>query len=350
MLRGLILKFSLELHRSVGATWGARGVESEIDAILFRFPRIELRAYKRDDMKQALPSDHSPVFCHARTPQALTCRGRRPSTRCGRWMPGVDAIERYAASTEDFCPRGLSVVCSDDRRVPSLRYRDSPELKARIAARRAETDPHTRAALLAEIRHQRGQDRAEHQLQILQRARDGDRQAISYLRKSAAQASFETSYIEARGGQVAAAAELRSFYDKKYTSFLPPPTQQAVERLLSTHMALQPEPFSEEELQRAIARCKKRTSAGLDGVCYEAIRAYHQVDKQHKLLSFVNKLLFGQSPLPPDWHEAKVVLLPKIPKPSAPSELRPICLSPCLSKIFGRLIMARVAGKCPPLR
>ena len=348
MLRSLILKYSLELHKSVGATWGARGVDSEIDAILLRAPRVQLRAYKRDDMKQALPSDHAPVFRHARTPGALTYRGRRPTTRCGRWLPDVRAIEEYAGTAEEFCPRRLSHVCSDASRVPSLRYRDSPDLKSKIAARRLETDPVMKASMLAEIRHQRGQDRAEHKLQILQRARSGDRQAISYLRRSAAQASFETSYIEARGGQARAVEEMRQFYVNKYATLLPPPTPQAIERLLSTHMSVRPQPFSQEELQKAVGRCKSRTSAGLDGVCYEAIQAYHRVDKEQKLLQFMNKLLFRQVQLPSDWHEAKVVLLPKTPKPSLPSELRPICLSPCLSKIFGRLIMTRVATRCPP--
>ena len=115
-------------------------------------------------------------------------------------------------------------LCENSSRVPSRRYRDSEEIKRLIAERKGHLDPVTRAHLLKQIRQQRAQDRTDHQLDILQRAREGDRQAISYLRKSAAHSSFETSYIERRGGQQAASKELRQFYEKKYTSFLPSPT------------------------------------------------------------------------------------------------------------------------------
>ena len=347
LLRTLIQKFGLQAHRSVGPTWGARGLQSEIDAIFVRVPRIRLRAYARPDMKQALPSDHSPVFCHLACPPGLRHRGKRPSTRCGRWLPDVGRIQEFAEGDSPFSQEALVQVCLSSRRVPSLRYKDSDDLKAKIATRRQSRDAAVRAAMLQEIRAQRASDRTSHQLQILERARAGDRQAISYLRKSAAHASFETSYIEFRGGQGAATEELKHFYEVKYSSFLPPPTPEAIQGMIRTHASVQPEPFTQEELASAIGRCKSNTSAGMDGVGYEAIKAYFRQDTQGKLLSYFNQLLYRRIDIPASWREAKVVLLPKVPSPEGPSDLRPICLSPCLSKIFSRLVMVRVAARAP---
>ena len=181
-LRGLMAKYSLSVHVSVGSTWGARGVESEIDAVLASMPRTRMYAWNRDDMKEALPSDHSPVFCRLVSPQPLVHRGRRLETRCGRWITDSAVIEEYANQGGEFNMKEFEMACTKARRMPSLRYRDSESLKSMIKARREETDPGVRAAQLCQIRHQRALDKTEHKLSILERARLGDRQAISFLR------------------------------------------------------------------------------------------------------------------------------------------------------------------------
>ena len=80
----------------------------------------------------------------------------------------------------------------------------------------------------------------------------------------------------------------------------------------------------------------------------QQFKAYFSQDVEGKLLAFFNTLLKGEASLPSAWKRAKVILLPKVPKPGEPGELRPICLSPVLSKIYGRMIMVRVADLCPP--
>ncbi|CAE7240052.1 unnamed protein product, partial [Symbiodinium sp. KB8] len=86
--------------------------------------------------------------------------------------------------------------------------------------------------------------------------------------------------------------ELKHFYEVKYSSFLPPPTPEAIQGMIRTHASVQPDPFTQEELASAIGRCKSNTSAGMDGVGYEAIKAYFRQDAQGKLLSYFNQLLF----------------------------------------------------------
>ena len=221
-LRTLLQKFDLRAHRSVGPTWGARGLESEIDAIFVRSARVRLGAYAREDMKNALPSDHAPVFCHMERPPGLGSRGRRPDTKCGRWLPDLGRVQELARGEKPFSQELLAEVCSTSRRVPSLRYKDSAELKAQIEARRQQRDPATRAVMLQQIRSQRAEDRTAHQLSILERARGGDRQAISYLRKSAAHSTFETSYIEVRGGQENAGGRTKGFLSEEVLLSAPP--------------------------------------------------------------------------------------------------------------------------------
>ncbi|CAE7221178.1 pol [Symbiodinium sp. CCMP2456] len=213
LLRALISKHDLRYNRSVGHTWSARGVSSEIDFILLRAHRVQVVSFKRDDMKEALPSDHSPVFSVICTPRPLVNRAMR-------------------------FPLTL--------------------LNSRIYVQ-------VKAALLCKVRHERALAKADHKIKILEDARAGDRKAITYLRKSAAQRSFETSYIELRGGQQQAAHELQQFYEAKYSSFLP--------------------------------------------------------DSRGKLLQYFNRLLHEELAVPSNWAEAKV---------------------------FGRLIMNRVAARCPP--
>ena len=124
-------------------------------------------------------------------------------------------------------------------RSPSLRYKDPPELRRRIAQRRGETDPQVRADLLIQLRHERALAKTAHKLQIL-------RPPITYLRKSAAHDSCEVSYFENRGGLPAASKELKTFYQNKYVSFLPLPTPSSIEQMLATHMSVQPAPFRAE--------------------------------------------------------------------------------------------------------
>ena len=350
-LRALIAKYDLVYNRSLGATWSARGCESEIDFVMVRAARISLAAHKREDMRDALPSDHSPVFAVLHTPLPLVTRSQRPITKCGRWLVDGLVLQAYAEEGKPFEPEEFKNLCaSHARRLPSLRYRDSQELKATIALRRQETDTQVKAALLQRIRHERAVAKNEHRIRILEEARGGDRRAISYLRKSAAHASFEVSYIQQRGGELAASQELQAFYEAKYTSFLPAPTEDSINTMIATHQFVQPRRFTQDELEAAIERCKARTSAGMDGVCYEAIKAYHRGDVEGRLLEFFNGLLFRKVPVPDDWKRAKVVLLPKTPKPAGPQDLRPICLSPCLSKIWGRLLMLRISEQCPPFQ
>ncbi|CAE7227014.1 pol [Symbiodinium microadriaticum] len=309
-LRALIAKYDLVYNRSLGATWSARGCESEIDFVMVRAARISLAAHKREDMRDALPSDHSPVFAVLHTPLPLVTRSQRPITKCGRWLVDGLVLQAYAEEGKPFEPEEFKNLCaSHARRLPSLRYRDSQELKATIALRRQETDTQVKAALLQRIRHERAVAKNEHRIRILEEARGGDRRAISYLRKSAAHASFEVSYIQQRGGELAASQELQAFYEAKYTSFLPAPTEDSINTMIATHQFVQPRRFTQDELEAAIERCKARTSAGMDGVCYEAIKAYHRGDVEGRLLEFFNGLLFRKVPVPDDWKRAKVVLL-----------------------------------------
>ena len=348
-LRSLLAKHGLLINRSCGFTWTAQGHFSEIDFLLYRNPCCRAAFHTRDDMRVGLPSDHLPLWGAFCFPQAIFGRPSRPQFACGRWLSDPSRIQEFANSELGFSQENLELVCkSHSTRYPSLRYVDSDALKDMIRRRRVETDPRVRASMLKEIKDQRAADKTSHKVSLLERAKQGDRAVIAHLRRSALQASFECSYIQARGGGPKAADELRQFYEDKFRSFLPAPTPDMLQALIRQHAVARIEPFTKEELERALLRAKKHTSSGMDSVCYEAVKLYQAYDARGKLLHFFNRLLLREESLPQAWKRAKVVLLPKIPCPQEPGELRPICLSPVLSKIYGRMIMLRVAQACPP--
>ena len=63
---------------------------------------------------------------------------------------------------------------------------------------------------------------------------------------------------------------------------------------------------------------------------------------------YFTDLLTGRKLVPASWMLGRVVLLPKVSRPSKPSDLRPICLVPTLSRLFAKVLMIRLRKKAPP--
>ena len=335
-LRSLIAGHELLFNHSCGHTWTARGHSSEIDFLVYRNPSCRVSFHVRDDMRQALPSDHVPVWGSFVFPASVAHRPRRPQFASGRWLPDFARIREFANSSVPFSQEGLEHVCRESsRRCPSLRYVDSPELKQRIRLRKKEVDPVRRSTELKAIKDQRAADKTSHKVSLLERAKQGDRAAVAFLRRSAAQSSFECSYIQARGGGEQASAELQDFYISKYRSLLPPPTPEMLRAMIDTHTAAPIAPFTEDELRSALARAKKLTSTGMDAVCYAAVKAYFSQDVGGKLLAFFNTLLKGEASLPTAWKRAKVVLLPKVPNQWNRASCAPSASLPCSPRYTG---------------
>ena len=54
--------------------------------------------------------------------------------------------------------------------------------------------------------------------------------------------------------------------------------------------------------------------------------------------------------MPSDWLVGQMTLVPKVPRPRVPRDMRPICLSSVPCKVFTRVVLDRLRTGFPPLR
>ena len=88
-----------------------------------------------------------------------------------------------------------------------------------------------------------------------------------------------------------------------------------------------PRLITEEEVCEVLATCKAGKSCGDNGISYEFLQLFMQTECRVHFVEWFNSVLFQTSPIPPTWLSSKLTLLPKVPQPSCPSDLRPIVLS-----------------------
>ena len=349
----ILLKYrGLEFNPAYGPTWTARGEASTLDWLLFRWPMTETTFFLRQDLRLALPSDHNPLFGVFTGRLGLQSRPPRPKHFCGRWQTSSTALEAFAANPAlPFTQEAFQQLCqSCSSRMPSWKYRDPKEVKDLIRQRKICSDPTDRLELAKQVQEARTQAQKQHKLHVLQRARDGDRSAISHLRRSASQSFSDGSLIERMGGQAAATSSMKSFYQRKYT--LPDSDRRVsvaqLQALQDKHASATVAPVTQEEVGIALSKVRPQTASGNDAVTWEALRTYHASDRSHKLAGYFTNILSGEQSVPKSWREGKICFLPKKSRPDKPQDLRPISLTPCLCKLFSKILLARLQGCFPP--
>ena len=348
--RQFVHRAGLDLSAPLGATWVARGTDSAIDFLLFRIRGAEMCFWKRDDLRIALPSDHCAVGATVQFREVSRMKRRKlRQTLCGKWH--IDA-EQFFAALQDVPVWDQRVIAAAARRpgvstrLPTLRYRDPPDIKDLIDRRKATRDPDARAAFMQEIHQTRREARQEHKTSLLQRAKGGDWRAIAHLRRSAAGSFTEGSYIQRAGGLEKATRDLHDFYAQKYAS-ADPPISEAQMRDAHTRHDVHVVPVTHQELTEVLSKCRSGVSAGLDGVPFEGLKALLSRDEDNRLGQYFTRLLRGEAEVPQSWCVGKIVLLPKVSRPSEPGELRPICLVPTLSRLYAKVLMERLRSYAP---
>ena len=109
----------------------------------------------------------------------------------------------------------------------------------------------------------------------------------------------------------------------------------------SKHAAVFDDPFTSQELDRAIAKLASRKAPGPDGITNEMIRHLGPRAKQ-VLLKFINKT-WEQGHLPSQWRTAIITpILKKGKDPSSPRSYRPISLTSCLGKLAEKMVNTRL--------
>jgi Reverse transcriptase (RNA-dependent DNA polymerase)/Endonuclease-reverse transcriptase len=101
------------------------------------------------------------------------------------------------------------------------------------------------------------------------------------------------------------------------------------------------EPFTPEELTAAAARAKNRKAPGPDGIPNEVMKMTVRVMPE-KVLKVMNGCL-RECVFPREWKEARLVLIPKPPKPGVVEvKYRPVCLLNTLGKLYERMVCERM--------
>jgi hypothetical protein len=105
----------------------------------------------------------------------------------------------------------------------------------------------------------------------------------------------------------------------------------------------QTKPFSMEEMSRAIKKLNRKTSTDQDSISNRLIRqARHSRIAMECMLALFNKCIIEKQ-VPEYWKMSTVTMLHKKDSdPAQPKSYRPISITPCLARLYERLILARL--------
>ena len=355
----LLRTLGLEFTRFQQPTWSnTSGACSRIDFILFSLPSMTFwddRVLSGSDA--VIGSDHCAVSVSL---QSLPSTGRSvfQNSKCGKWwtqgpqlMNKASALaEHLELSMADVRMEDLSSLCqSCSRRITSCRFVDTPDIKNLIARRKRQHGREARE-LAKQIADTRRRAKKEWLATLLQKSAEGDYRAIAYFKKRNTAMYTQGSYCIRAGGRSKAIADLRFFYQRKYTP--PDPTIRGLPRAIFHERAgpiLNPAPFTLEEVRDVAFMCKHNKSTGADGISYEALQMLLQSELAEHILDMYNGVLRGLLPIPRGWLHSHVCFLPKTSTPCSPADLRPIVLSSTVAKVFTKALMLRLRPKLPSI-
>jgi len=101
-------------------------------------------------------------------------------------------------------------------------------------------------------------------------------------------------------------------------------------------------PATEEELKAVLAATPKGTAPGLDGRCYRDIEELGMTK-----LGWVVDGCLWLGTLPSSWAHGRTTMLPKTSRPSTPGDLRPITITPLITRIIHKLLAKRLNHVAP---
>ena len=164
----------------------------------------------------------------------------------------------------------------------------------------------------------------------LARAATGDWQAFREYKRQGP-VGWEIDYAEAQSSDVH--ESVHDHLKQVYAGLVVTPYPDT-----ATHATA----FTVEELQAALVGLKTGKSVGIDLTSAELLQGLVSVKGgMIHLLEFFNRVLTTRD-IPRAWNRPLVVLLPKVPAPTSATQLRPIALGSSASKLFAKMLLARV--------
>ena len=363
LLEGFLSEFALDRTYPHKPTWlNSRGSSSRIDYILFSTgTRQALWSAVLEDSDVVLGSDHrcgTLALQDLRKTTKNRALGYSNLHRCGKWKVNLSAAPGLCEtlhaqlltldlSLTDSTIQGLaSQACS---RPGSLRYRDTPEIKAMINLRRRQSGGQSRETA-QKIATARALAKKAWMTSLLDRGAAGDFHAVSFFKRRQSTRFSQGSFIMRAGGQEKAARAMKNFYRTKYTPLEPTSPQATTDAYLAlVDCVPNAPPITSEEIQLVLDTTKAGKSTGQDGVPYELMFSIMQSSLQCEFVSFFNSVLHQATPIPTRWLKSQVALIPKIKRPTKPKDLRPIVLSSTPGKLFTKVLLLRLRRLFPPM-
>ena len=347
--RTVIVQNDLRMQDYQGDSWFARGHSSKIDFSFFRGLGVEGSIQNRDDLRLGLPSDHNALLLtySAKVP-FLRPHYRR--TLCGKW--NIDTRRAMNACLESAGkPFTLSTLAGIRQacaiKPPSLRYKDPQAVSDLIDLRKQASDPVERARLAGCIHEARKTAKEEHKTMLLHAAQQGDRRVISFLKRSSAASATDAGFLQRAGGSEQAVQDVKLHYHAKYTATDPTPFSPLIEELYSKHGCAPVNPITRGEVLRHLGKLDTQTCTGENGVPYTLLKEITRSDLGEEFCQFLTGIL-RSGKVPSEWKVGRISFIPKIKLPSNAADLRPICLTNTVAKLFGRILIHRMRAFLPP--
>ena len=249
----------------------------------------------------------------------------RHNTRPREWVGGIHQVDGLDQDVIEAMAKQYT------RPKQGSRYVDPQSVKKQFRAAKLSGSPTAwKQALKA-----RSQARKQWEHERLTRAARGDWQAFRELRP-AKHEGWDVKFAERQVDDPHAAVHkhLAGVYNGEPVTAAP--------------ASADVKPFEEDELKHALAGLRKNKAVGIDHTSTELLIAVSELPGGlSHLLEWYNRILTTQV-IPQQWNKPVLVLLPKLPTPQVPKDLRPIAVGSTVSKVFSRMLLARIAAKISP--
>ena len=254
-----------------------------------------------------------------------------------RPLPALQSTTRPRCVTGEIPPQ----VCLKQKRMEQLaeqvtqpkrgqRYRDPGPVKA--AFRRARVQGSERAWKDAQAARRKARDEWM-QAKVL-RASQGSWKDMKDLKQNTGSewALTEEAYAQGRDPLIWTTEHFAKLFKETTESERPVEWGQGMGNGA---------PFQLEELREVVSKGANGKAVGLDLTSYELVKELCKDPvSEQSLLMWMESIRMG-APIPNEWLTTIITLLPKVPKPESPSDLRPISLSSAVSKVYGGLLLSR---------
>lgn len=107
-------------------------------------------------------------------------------------------------------------------------------------------------------------------------------------------------------------------------------------------------PFSEDEVSVALNSIGDLKASGPDGMPSIFFKRFWDI-LGNKVINEVMQILNENQPVPEEWNQTTIALIPKVKQPERVTKLRPISLCNVLYKIVSKILANRLKGILPEI-